>query len=317
MFTGLSAFPLTPMRNDEIDEGAFTELIGRLVSAGVDAIGVLGSTGSSVYLTRNQRKRATQLAVENAGGIPVMAGIGALGMCDVLRLSDDAQQAGADGVLLAPVSYQPLTEEEVYGLYEKVTSAVSVPMCVYDNPVTTHFRFSDDLHGAIARLKGVQSIKIPGVPDNAEAARERVLSLRSRIPSDVTIGVSGDMFGATGLNAGCEVWYSALAGLHPEPCLRIARAAFAGSPEEAERASERLAPIWSMFRKYGSLRVVAALAELQGIVEEPCLPLPLKGLNAEARRELSGMLAALEEVTALGRLNVISSGINCDLSTDD
>lgn len=45
MFSGLSAFPLTPMNEDGIDEAAFARLIERLVAADVDSIGALGSTG--------------------------------------------------------------------------------------------------------------------------------------------------------------------------------------------------------------------------------------------------------------------------------
>ena len=112
MFTGLSAFPLTPMNESGLDEAAFVRLIERLVAAEVDSIGVLGSTGNYAYLTVAERARVVALAVEHAGKIPVIAGIGALRTRDVLTLADDAQAAGASGVLLAPMSYQKLFAEE-------------------------------------------------------------------------------------------------------------------------------------------------------------------------------------------------------------
>ena len=68
MFSGLSAFPLTPMNETGIDEKAFVRLIKRLVAAGVDSIGALGSTGSYAYLSRDERMRVTQLAVEKPRG---------------------------------------------------------------------------------------------------------------------------------------------------------------------------------------------------------------------------------------------------------
>ena len=291
MFTGLSAFPLTPMNEHGLDEAAFVRLIERLVAAGVDAIGVLGSTGNYAYLTRAERARVVQLAVEHAGEVPVMAGIGALRTREVLALADDAQAAGARGVLLAPVSYQKLTDDEVFGLYETVTRALSVPLCVYDNPGTTRFAFSDDLHGEIARLPNVASIKIPGVPAHPSEARARVARLRARLPDHVTLGVSGDAFGATGLNAGCEAWYSVIGGLFPATALEITRAAQAGHAEEAVRLSARLQPLWALFAEQGgSLRVMAAAAEVLGLVEAPCLPLPLKALGGEGRRRLAALL---------------------------
>ena len=61
MFTGLSAFPLTPLANDEVDEGAFVRLIQRLTAAGVDSITALGSTGSYAYLGGDERRRVARL----------------------------------------------------------------------------------------------------------------------------------------------------------------------------------------------------------------------------------------------------------------
>lgn len=294
MFHGLSAFPLTPMNESGIDETAFVNLVERLVAAGVDSICALGSTGSYAYLTLAERRRVAQLAVEHAGGVPVMIGIGAMRTRDVLVLAEHAHEAGAAGVLLAPVSYQKLTDNEVFDLYEMVTRSLSIPLCVYDNPGTTHFEFSDQLHGRIAGLPQVGSIKIPGVPLNAEAAAERVQRLRALIPSHVTIGVSGDRFAATGLNAGCEAWYSAIGGLFPKAALAITRAAQAGNTVEAVRLSEHLAPLWAMLGEHGSLRVVAAAAELHGLVDSPSLPLPVKSLAGPARLQLGHLLEKLE-----------------------
>lgn len=225
----------------------------------------------------------------------MIVGIGALRTREVQGLAEDAQKAGASAVLLAPVSYQRLSADEVFGLYEAVTRDLSVPLCVYDNPGTTHFEFTDELHGRIAELPKVKSIKIPGVPAEPEAARARVERLRALIPSHVSIGVSGDAMAATGLNAGCEAWYSVIGGLFPEAALAITRAAQAGDAEQATRLSARLQPLWDLFTQQGgSLRVVAAAAELKGLVEGPCLPLPLKALEGDARNQLATLLDELE-----------------------
>ncbi|MHC9085974.1 dihydrodipicolinate synthase family protein [Luteimonas sp. RIT-PG2_3] len=294
MFSGLSAFPLTPMNEDGIDEAAFAGLVQRLAAAGVDSIGALGSTGSYAYLDHAERARVARLAVMHAGDVPVIVGIGALRTRDVLALAEDAQRAGASGVLLAPVSYQTLTPDEVFGLYEQVTRHLSIPLCVYDNPGTTRFEFSDELHGRIAQLPNVASIKIPGVPADPDAARARVQRLRAQVPAKVTIGVSGDASAARGLNAGCEAWYSVIGGLFPNTALAITRAAQTGHAAEATRLSQRLQPLWALFDQHGgSLRVVAAAAELLGRVERPCLPLPLKALDDTARVALVAVLEAL------------------------
>lgn len=284
MFTGLSAFPLTPMDEQGIKDREFVRLVQHLAEAEVDSIGVLGSTGNYAYLSREERARIVQLSVENAGSVPVVVGIGALRTRDVMALAEDAQQLGARGVLLAPVSYQKLTDDEAFAHYETVCRSLSVPLCVYDNPGTTHFEFSDELHGRIAQLAQVQSIKIPPVTSDLNAARERIARLRTLLPHNVTIGISGDPAAATGLNAGCNAWYSVIGGLFPKAALALTRAAQSGDAHQTETLSDALEPLWALYREYGgSLRVAATIAEVTGKVSQPSLPQPLKTLQGEDR----------------------------------
>lgn len=288
-FTGLSAFPLTPLVDDKLDEAAYVRLIERLRTAGVDSIGALGSTGCYPYFSRNERATALRLATEHSGAVPVIAGIGALRTRDVLWLAEDAQKAGVSALLLAPVSYHTLTEDEVFDLYAAVTRELSVPLCVYDNPGATHFTFSDGLLARIAQLPNIGSIKIPPV-----SALERIASLRSQIPETVTLGISGDAIAVDGLNAGCSIWYSVMGGLFPEAALTIARAALAGDTAQAREHSAALAPLWDLFRRYGgSLRVIATAAELLGAVAAPCLPAPLRTLTGDARRQVAEVIETL------------------------
>lgn len=295
MFTGLSAFPLTPMNEQGINERDVVSLVKHLADANVDSIGVLGSTGSYVYLKTEERARIAKLCVENAGSVPVVVGIGALRTRDVLANAENAQQAGASGVLLAPVSYQKLTDSEVYELYATVSRSLSIPLCVYDNPGTTHFEFSDELHGRIAQLDQVRSIKIPPVGNDLEAARERISRLRALIPSEVTLGISGDPAAATGLNAGCDAWYSVIGGLYPHAALALTRAAQAGDVQQAHSLSIAWEPLWALYREYGgSLRVAATIAELIGKVSQPCLPLPLKTLQGDDRKRVEQVIEQLD-----------------------
>ncbi|MFE5030668.1 dihydrodipicolinate synthase family protein [Streptomyces sp. NPDC056683] len=294
VFTGLSAFPLTPIATDgDIDEEAFARLVRRLAAAGVDSIGALGSTGSYAYLTLPERARAARIAVEHADGVPVVVGIGALRTRDVLAAAEDAQHAGAAGVLLAPVSYQPLTGDEVFGLYEDVTAHLSVPLVVYDNPRTTRFTFTDELYARVGRLPRVASVKIPGVPADPAAALARVARLREILPPHVTVGVSGDASGAAGLIAGCDAWYSVTAGTLPGPVLAITRAALAGRAGRAQEESERLRPLWELFARHGSLRVIAAVAAELGLTPHDSLPRPLRGLSGDDHEQVADVLRRL------------------------
>lgn len=295
MFTGLSAFPLTPVTASGVDEQGFSKILARLTAARVDSMGILGSTGSYAYLTREQRKRIGTLAKQHAGDIPVMVCIGAVSTDAILRLAEDAQLAGADALLLPAVSYQSLRNEEVFTLFETVTRQVSVPVCVYDNPGTTHFTFTDELHGLLSSLEGVHSVKIPGVPDSPAAARERVDALRKHLRPGVTIGVSGDAFAGLGLNAGCEVWYSVCGGLFPETAKQITEAAAANDHARVTALTTRLEPLWALFRKHGgSIRVIAAAAGVLGLTDTDCLPRPLLPLSAGDITDIAQVITMLD-----------------------
>jgi 4-hydroxy-tetrahydrodipicolinate synthase len=300
VFTGLSAFPLTPATDDGIDEVAFAALVRRLSDAGVDSIGALGSTGGYAYLNRAERALATRIAVDNAGEIPVIIGVGSVRTRDVLAHVEDAQNCGAAGILLPPVTYQHLTDEEVFGLYQDVAAAASVPIVVYDNPGTTHIDISDDLHGRIAQLDGIASIKIPPVPTDPAQATARVDRLRDRIPDHVTIGVSGDAHGAAGLIAGCDAWYSAIGGILPHECLAIARAAAAGDAELATALSAGMQPIWDLLQQYGSYRVASAIAGHLGLVDTPNLPRPVQALDSAGQGAVLAALTAIDHRRSLG-----------------
>lgn len=301
LFTGLSAFPLTPVDDTTgIDEAAFAPLVSRAAAANVDSITVLGSTGSYAYLTGDERRRVAELAVDAAGDVPVLVGVGATRTRDVLRLVEHAQHAGAAGLLVAPVSYQPLSDDEVYGLFEDVNAAASVPVVVYDNPGTTHFTFSDDLHARIADLPRIASIKIPPVEDGPDAMRERIDTLRSRLRAGVTIGISGDHVAAEALNAGCDAWYSVLGGTLPEACQAIVDATKASQPARATELSDQLNPLWGLFSEHGSYRVTSAVAEELGLVAHPNLPRPVLGLDDTRRNQVRAAMRALREAGVPG-----------------
>lgn len=295
MFTGLSAFPLTPVTGNSVDKQGFINILTRLTAARVDSIGILGSTGSYAYLTREQRKHIATLAKQHAGDIPMMVCVGAVSTDAILHLADDAQAAGANALLLPAVSYQTLRDDEVFSLFETVTRHVSVPVCIYDNPGTTHFTFTDELHGRLSSLEGVRSVKIPGVPASPEAATERVAALRQQLRPDVTIGISGDAYAGLGLNAGCEVWYSVCGGLFPQTAKQITDAAAAQDHVRVTALTARLEPLWALFRKHGgSIRVIAAAAGVLELTDTDCLPRPLQPLSAADIADIAHVISSLD-----------------------
>ena len=97
-----------------VDTDALGTLVDRLARSGVDSIGLLGSTGLYAYLDRGERSRAVAAAVEAVNGrVPAIVGVGSLRTEWSRELASNAERLGANGLLMAPMSYTPLTPKEV------------------------------------------------------------------------------------------------------------------------------------------------------------------------------------------------------------
>jgi 4-hydroxy-tetrahydrodipicolinate synthase len=290
--SGLSAFPITPSDGDgRVDARPLRKLIARLCAAQVDSIGLLGSTGTYMYLTRDERRRALGEALDEANGrTPVVVGVGALRTDESVRLAQDAKALGAAAGLLAAVSYTPLTDDEVFEHFAVVARESGLPIVIYDNPGTTHFRFTPEVVARLAKLPGIVAIKAPGW--TAEESAQRLPSQRAIAPSGFSIGCSADWTATETLIAGADTWYSVLGGILPAPCMKLVKAAQAGDAAEARRIDATLAPIWELFRQFSGVRVAYAIAELLDVCRaEP--PRPILPLAAAAKRRIAEVLERL------------------------
>ena len=292
IFSGLSAFPITPASPaGEINAASMRKLLSRLVAARVDSIGVLGSTGSYAYFTREQRRRVLEVAVDEvAGRNLIIAGVGALRTDEAVKLAQDAKAIGAQAGLLSAMSYLPLSQNEVFAHFTTVADQSGLPLVIYDNPGTTHFSFSTELIARLSCHPGIVAVKYPTT--SREAIPAHLREQRTAFGESFSLGYSGDWCCAEAMIAGADTWYSVLGGTLPVPCLQIVRAAQAGDAEEARRLDAALQPIWDLFRKYTSFRTVHEMAHQLGLSEaDP--PRPVQPICDEGREEIRCVLAAL------------------------
>lgn len=291
MFHGLSAFPLTPTDpGGRVRLAEFRRLLGSLIDAQVDSIGVLGSTGGYAYLEPDQRRVAVEAAAaEIAGRVPLIVGVSALRTDTACALARHARIAGADALLVAPMSYTPLTDDEVLAHYDAVARAGDLPVCVYNNPSTTHFTIAPDLLERLSAIPQVCAVKMP-LPAEGNFARE-IADLRARLPGGFSVGYSADWGCAGALLAGADAFYSVAAGIWPGAMLRLVRAARSGDACETARLDAAFGPLWSLFCERGSLRVVYRAAALSGLSDAlpPRPVLPMQDRDDALRRAMDGV----------------------------
>jgi 4-hydroxy-tetrahydrodipicolinate synthase len=162
LFGGLSAFPITPTTaGGKVITEDLKRLVNRIEAGGANSVGLLGSTGTYMFLSREERRRAVAAAVESAVSIPIIVGVGAMRTDDAQDLARDAAAEGASGLILAPVAYTSLREEEVFEHFLAVASASNLPLCIYSNPSTTNFTFAPDLVARLSNIPTIAAIKLP------------------------------------------------------------------------------------------------------------------------------------------------------------
>jgi len=292
IFSGLSAFPVTPADSQgKVDCDHLGRLVEKLAATKVSSIGVLGSTGCFMYLSPDQRKRALETAIQAAGNTPVVASVGAMRTSDVCKLAQHAERAGAQGLLIAPVSYLPLTEADATSLFQDVANSTGLPICFYNNPGTTHFSLSENLLLQLAQNRIIAAVKNPPPADLDFVSQMARLS--AGVPDDFSLGYSGDSKIANALKASCNSWYSVVAGTLPDISVKLWEAR--ADHHTLQQIDEALAPLWTVFDAYGSIRVMYEATGMLGLGSVQ-LPKPLLPLESSACREIE---SALHSVAAL------------------
>ncbi|WDF34752.1 dihydrodipicolinate synthase family protein [Arthrobacter agilis] len=291
-FTGLIAYPITPFLEDgSVAVQELRGLVDALVPTGVDGLTVLGSSGSFAYLDRAERRLVARTAIETvAGRVPVAVGISAVGTREVLEAAVDAEAAGAAGLVLSPVSYVPLTDDEVMAQVRAVCAESGLPVCLYNNPGTTQFDYSLPVVAELATVPRVVAFK-DTAPD-AATFNARHDELAGLVPAGFSHGVSGDALMMTG-EVGADAWHSGPAALLPAYYARLRSAVVAGERQETERVRQVLAPLVDHvagLRKISGLHLLArACGIAAGDPRPPLLPSPGSEL-----RELGRLLDVLE-----------------------
>jgi dihydrodipicolinate synthase/N-acetylneuraminate lyase len=119
-----------------VDEEMMRRLVDFHISAGVQGLFVLGSTGQGPAMTIEERKQAAAIALDQAKKrIPVVIHVGTADAWSTTDLAEHAAARGADAVaIVPPYYYSDHTEYEIIAHYQAVYKAVSLPIYIYENP---------------------------------------------------------------------------------------------------------------------------------------------------------------------------------------
>lgn len=282
---GLVAYPITPFDHDGLDVPRLKGLVRDLISSGSDAIAPLGSTGEAAYLTLAEWKAVVDATVEaTAGEVPVVVGSSDLTTSGTIERAQYAQAAGADAVMVAPISYWALKEQEIFGHYSSIGASIDIPVVVYNNPATAGVDMSPEL---LVRMFET----IPNVTTVKESTGDvtRMNTLR-----ELTAGTLPFLNGSNPLildavEAGAIGWSTAAMCLLPQPIKALYVAASNGDTARTKTLYEELKPFLQFIVKQGLPSAIKTGLSLQGNpAGDPRLP--LLPVSEEDTRTLSSML---------------------------
>lgn len=139
IFTGAGVAIVTPFHEDgSVNYEAFEKQIELQIAGGTDAIIVCGTTGESSTLTHEEHLDVIRFCVEKVNKrIPVVAGTGSNCTQTAIYLSQEAEKAGADGLLLVTPYYNKCTQKGLYEHFKMVAESVSIPIILYNIPGRT------------------------------------------------------------------------------------------------------------------------------------------------------------------------------------
>jgi 4-hydroxy-tetrahydrodipicolinate synthase len=277
---GIIAYPITPFgRDGGVDTAKLTTLLEKLIGAGVHAIAPLGSTGEAAYLTEDEFDSVADTTVNVVGHrVPVIVGTSDLTTANTVRRARYAQHAGADAVMILPVSYWKLSTREIAQHYATVAAALDIPIMAYNNPATSGIDMSAELLVQMfTEIDNLTMVK------ESTGDLDRMLRIKELTGNTLPFYNGSNPLILDALTAGASGWCTAAPNLRPQPCLDLYAATQAGDYDAAKAIYDDLSPLLRFIVAGGLPTTVKAGLNLLGThvgdPRPPLLPLDETGLD--------------------------------------
>jgi 4-hydroxy-tetrahydrodipicolinate synthase len=292
MFSGTITALVTPFRNDQFDEPAFTRLIETQIAGGVDGIVPVGTTGESPTLDHAEHIRVIELAAHVAAGrVKVIAGTGSNSTAEAVQLTVEAEKVGADAALLVAPYYNKPSQQGLFLHFGKIAEATKLPIILYSIPGRCGVEIAVD---TVARLAAAY----PSIVAIKEAGGtvERVSALRAALPVTFDILSGDDSLTLPFIAAGAVGVISVASNLIPAEVAGLVRAALSGDFTVARREHFRLYPLFKdLFIEPNPVPVKHALALRDEML--PDVRLPLCAMSVPAAEKLEATLRNLNLIS--------------------
>ena len=261
LFKGAGVALITPFHEDgSVNYEKLTEILEEQIAEGTDAIVAVGTTGEAATLTEDEHIEVVAHTVKVVNHrIPVIAGTGSNCTATAIDLSQRAEKAGADGLLLVTPYYNKATQKGLYTHYKAIADAVSIPCILYNVPGRTGMKIEPktmaDLYYNVKNIVGVKE---------ATGDVGATSDLMRLVDEDFLLYSGEDGIIVPLLSIGGSGVISVLSNVAPRQTADICKKWFAGDVKGAWEEQKRALPlIHSLFMEVNPIPVKAGM-NLQG-----------------------------------------------------
>ncbi|MFC0777177.1 dihydrodipicolinate synthase family protein [Flavobacterium sp. HJSW_4] len=288
-FKGIISYPITPFdHNEKVDIPLYKQLLERLITAGSHAVAPLGSTGVMPYLNDEEKLAITKATVEQVNGrVPILVGVSNLTTERTIYHAKEAEKAGADAVMIIPMSYWKLSDDEIVKHYDAVAKEISIPIMAYNNPATAGIDMSPTLLKRILEIPNVTMIK------ESTGDVQRMHYLKKELGDSVAFYNGSNPLALSAFAAGATGWCTAAPNLIPELNIALYDAVQKNDFNEAQKLFYKQINLLRFIVEKGLPRAIKAGLNLQGI-DGGQLRKPLQPLNDQEVAQLKDILDSLQ-----------------------
>lgn len=257
IFKGAGVAIVTPMNADgSVNYSKLRELIEEQIASGTDAIIICGTTGESSCLTVEEHMEVIGKCIEAVDHrIPVIAGTGSNCTRDAVMMSREAEQMGADGLLLVTPYYNKATQKGLIEHYTKISEAVHTPMILYNVPSRTGCNLMPETIAYLAtHTENVRAVK------EASGNISQIAKLKALAGDAIDLYSGNDDQIVPILSLGGIGVISVLSNVAPRQTHEICQAWFDRDPEKSARLQlEALDLINALFSEVNPIPVKTAM----------------------------------------------------------
>ena len=287
--SGTGVAIVTPfLENGEIDTVALEVLVNHLIVGGVDYLAVLGTTGETATISKEEKNKLLQLVNNFTNNrVKLVAGIGGNDTREVMASMKELNLSGYCAILSVSPYYNKPNSEGLFQHYKSIAEAAPLPVIMYNVPGRTGLNVNAATTLRIAReCKNIIATK------EASGNMEQIMQIIAGKPQGFEV-ISGDDGLALPLIAcGAIGVISVVANAYPRQYSDMINLCLEGKFNEAREVHEKILPIINTLFAEGSPSGVKAYLSLMKIVKET-FRLPVVGVGADLKKKITELLNSI------------------------